>query len=189
MYPFHRRNFLTSRIEYVDKDELFADDLALEEQLARTAGSTFRIGAYTAGYTRDIGTFKMIETGIGANASLYTLSGGRQSVLWRSAMGLQYLLAGPPEAGTLKMALKSRGRAASLANVKVPCSRISRAARRKAPSAVRHSELPTLTRRTPMTESSSSDSWTPCSPITTFTGRSTELTTAAISSRLERPGA
>jgi hypothetical protein len=73
VYPFRRRNFLTSRIEYVDKDELFADDPALEEQLARTAGSTFRIGAYTAGYTRDIGTFKMIETGIGANASMYTL--------------------------------------------------------------------------------------------------------------------
>jgi hypothetical protein len=73
VYPFRHRNFLTSRIEYVDKDELFADDPALEEQLARTAGSTFRIGAYTAGYTRDIGTFKMIETGIGANASMYTL--------------------------------------------------------------------------------------------------------------------
>jgi hypothetical protein len=73
VYPFHHRNFLTGRIEYVDKDELFADDLALEEQLDRTAGSTFRIGAYTAGYTRDIGTFKMIETGIGANASIYAL--------------------------------------------------------------------------------------------------------------------
>ena len=73
VYPFRHRNFLTSRIEYVDKDELFADTPAIEEQLDRTAGSTFRIGAYTAGYTRDIGTFKMIETGIGANASVYAL--------------------------------------------------------------------------------------------------------------------
>jgi hypothetical protein len=73
VYPFRRRNFLTSRIEYVDKDELFADTPAIEEQLERTAGSTFRIGAYTAGYTRDIGTFRTIETGIGANASVYTL--------------------------------------------------------------------------------------------------------------------
>ena len=55
------------------KDELFADTPALEEQLSRTAGSTFRIGAYTGGYTRDIGTFKDIETGIGANATVYTL--------------------------------------------------------------------------------------------------------------------
>ena len=73
VYPFRRRNFVTGRIEYVDKDDLFVDTPGLEAQLDRTAGSTFRIGAYTAGYTRDIGTFHMIETGIGANASIYTL--------------------------------------------------------------------------------------------------------------------
>jgi hypothetical protein len=73
VYPFRRRNFVTTRVEYVDKDELFADTPELEAQLDRTAGSTFRIGAYTAGYTRDIGTFKTIETGLGANASVYAL--------------------------------------------------------------------------------------------------------------------
>jgi len=73
VYPFRRRNFLTGRIELVDKDELFDDTPGLEAQLDRTAGSTFRIGAYTAGYTRDLGTFHMIETGIGANASVYSL--------------------------------------------------------------------------------------------------------------------
>lgn len=73
VYPIHRRNFLTGRAEYVDKDELFADNPALESQLDRTAGSTFRIEAYTAGYRRDIGTFKMIETGIGANATVYAI--------------------------------------------------------------------------------------------------------------------
>jgi hypothetical protein len=73
VYPVGRKNFLTGRIEYVDKDELFADTPALEEQLDRTAGSTFHIGAYTAGYTRDIGIFKDVETGIGANATAYML--------------------------------------------------------------------------------------------------------------------
>jgi hypothetical protein len=73
VYPISRKNFLTGRVEYVDKDELFADTPSLEEQLDRTAGSTFRIGAYTAGYTRDIGTFKDVEAGIGANATVYTL--------------------------------------------------------------------------------------------------------------------
>ncbi len=73
VYPVSQKNFLTGRIELVDKDELFADNPDLEEQLARTAGSTFRIGAYTAGYTRDIGTFRDIETGVGANATAYTL--------------------------------------------------------------------------------------------------------------------
>lgn len=73
VYPVSRKNFLTGRIEYVDKDELFADTPALEEQLDRSAGSTFRIGAYIAGYTRDIDIFKDLETGIGANATVYTL--------------------------------------------------------------------------------------------------------------------
>ncbi|HXA50302.1 MAG TPA: hypothetical protein VNV86_08370 [Candidatus Acidoferrum sp.] len=73
VYPISRKNFLTGRIEYVDKDELFANTPDLEEQLDRTAGSSFRIGSFIAGYTRDIGTFKDIETGIGANATVYTL--------------------------------------------------------------------------------------------------------------------
>ena len=44
-----------------DKDELFA------------SGNIYRIGEYLAGYTRDIATISGIETGIGANATLYTL--------------------------------------------------------------------------------------------------------------------
>jgi hypothetical protein len=73
VYPVSRKNFITGRVEYVDKDELFSDTPNLEEKLDRTAGSTFRIGAYTAGYTRDIDLFKDVETGIGANATAYTL--------------------------------------------------------------------------------------------------------------------
>jgi hypothetical protein len=71
--PYRRKNFFTGRIELVDKDELFSDQPDLEAQLARTAGSTFRIAAYTAGYTRDIGVFKNVETGIGANFTAYTV--------------------------------------------------------------------------------------------------------------------
>ena len=59
--PFSRRNFITGRIELADKDELFPDS------------PTFRVGAYTLGYTRDIALFSRIETGIGANFSYYTL--------------------------------------------------------------------------------------------------------------------
>ena len=61
--PLSRRDFLTGRIEMVDKDELFDDQPALEQSLARTAGSTFRVQAYTLGFTHDIGTFWGIETG------------------------------------------------------------------------------------------------------------------------------
>ena len=57
----------------VDKDELFADQPEIEEQLARTAGSTFRIQAYTVGYTRDIATVHDVETGVGANVTFYRI--------------------------------------------------------------------------------------------------------------------
>lgn len=73
LFPFSRKNFLTGRIELVDKDELFASNHELEEELARSAGSTFRIQAYTAGYTRDIGSLRSVETGLGFNVSAYVI--------------------------------------------------------------------------------------------------------------------
>ncbi|HEY6391777.1 MAG TPA: hypothetical protein VIX89_10895 [Bryobacteraceae bacterium] len=57
--PFSRKNFVTGRMELVDKDEL-------------VGGQTFRIGAYTLGYTRDIGTFHNLQSGIGANFTSYS---------------------------------------------------------------------------------------------------------------------
>jgi hypothetical protein len=71
--PVTRRNFLTGRAESVDKDELFADRPNLEERLDRTVGSTFRIGAYTIGYTRGVELSRSWETGVGANLTAYSL--------------------------------------------------------------------------------------------------------------------
>lgn len=71
--PIRRKNFVTGRIELVDKDELFSDQPDLEQRLAGTVGSTFRIGAYTIGYTRDIDFISLLETGIGVNLSAYTV--------------------------------------------------------------------------------------------------------------------
>jgi hypothetical protein len=71
LYPATRRDFLTARLEMVDKDELFATQPDIAERLARTVGSTFRIQAYTAGYTRDVATLHDVEAGIGANVTFY----------------------------------------------------------------------------------------------------------------------
>jgi hypothetical protein len=57
----------------VDKDELFVNQPEIEEHLDRTAGRTFRVQAYTAGYTHDLGTFHGIETGVGANVTAYAI--------------------------------------------------------------------------------------------------------------------
>jgi hypothetical protein len=71
--PFHKRNFFIGRIEVVDKDELLADD-----PQSPLYGRSFRIGAYTGGYTRDIGRFHKVQTGIGANLTAYSLPGTLQ---------------------------------------------------------------------------------------------------------------
>ncbi len=71
--PIAKKNFLTGRVELVDKDELFADQHEIEEFLDSAYGSTFRVGAYTIGYTRDFDLFRHVETGIGANVELYSL--------------------------------------------------------------------------------------------------------------------
>jgi hypothetical protein len=71
LYPLARRDFLTARVEVAEKDELFADNHDLEHAVAQTAGSVFRIQAYTGGYTRDISTSRNLETGIGANVTVY----------------------------------------------------------------------------------------------------------------------
>jgi hypothetical protein len=61
---FMRKNYLTGRIELVDKDELLA------------TGQEFRIGAYTAGYTRDLYLVPRIATGLGADFTTYSMPAG-----------------------------------------------------------------------------------------------------------------
>jgi hypothetical protein len=68
---FARNNYVTGRVELVDKDELFNDRPAIRERLDRTAGSTFRSIAYTVGYTRDVKLAAWLDTGIGGNFTLY----------------------------------------------------------------------------------------------------------------------
>jgi hypothetical protein len=71
--PITKRNFITGRLELVDKDELFSNQPDLQGYIDLTYGGTFRIGAYTVGYTRDIDIFRYVETGIGANFTTYML--------------------------------------------------------------------------------------------------------------------
>lgn len=70
--PFKEKNFFTGRYEWSQRDELFANDPALAEQLfAQTGSRWFDVNAYTVGYTRDIGIFWNVETGLGANLMFY----------------------------------------------------------------------------------------------------------------------
>lgn len=91
-YPWKRLNILTGRVELVDKDELFADTPELEEMLDRTAGSTFRIAAFTAGYTRDIPLVSYLETGLGANVTFYRVPAAIQPYYGEHPFGVNFYL-------------------------------------------------------------------------------------------------
>lgn len=67
VFPIRPKDFITGRIELADKDELLSS--------RPDVGSTFRIGAYTIGYTHDVNLFRDVETGIGANFTAYSLPG------------------------------------------------------------------------------------------------------------------
>jgi hypothetical protein len=71
VFEFARKNYVTGRIELVDKDELFDDRPALRGRLEATASSTFRIAAFTLGYTRDVKLVAWLDTGIGGNFTVY----------------------------------------------------------------------------------------------------------------------
>jgi hypothetical protein len=92
LYPVARKNFLTGRIELVDKDELFQDQPVLEALLDRTAGSTFRVQAYTAGFTRDIAQIRDAETGLGFNVSAYAIPAAIQPYYGAHPWGVNVFL-------------------------------------------------------------------------------------------------
>jgi hypothetical protein len=70
---FRTRNYLTGRIEWLDRDELFAAQPVIQQQLANAGASVVRVAAYTLGYTRDIGLLPGLDTGLGGNFTRYTV--------------------------------------------------------------------------------------------------------------------
>ena len=72
--PFRRRNFVTGRFEWSQRDELFEYNHQLAEEVTRATGQrAFNVSAFTAGYTRDVPLFRGVQTGFGANATAYVI--------------------------------------------------------------------------------------------------------------------
>jgi hypothetical protein len=69
---FQRKNYAFTRLELVDKDELFPEQLfpTIDPALERS----FRIGAYTFGATRDIAEAGGFQLGLGADFTVYSKS-------------------------------------------------------------------------------------------------------------------
>ncbi len=79
VWSLARRNWITGRFELVDKDELFVPGV-------------HRVGAYTAGYTRDIGVFNHVQTGIGVNITAYSVPSDLRAAYGERPAGLNFFL-------------------------------------------------------------------------------------------------
>ena len=70
---FKKKNFVTGRFEWSQRDELFSSDPSVEDAFIAAGHRWFDVAAYTAGYTRDLGTWHDAEIGLGANVTTYTV--------------------------------------------------------------------------------------------------------------------
>ncbi|MGH9722616.1 MAG: hypothetical protein ACRD8O_20590, partial [Bryobacteraceae bacterium] len=92
LYPLTRKNLLTGRFELADKNELFANDHDVEHQLEHTVGNTFRVQAYTAGYTRAIGNWKNVQAGLGASVTAYAFPQAIKPYYGNHPVGVNFFL-------------------------------------------------------------------------------------------------
>jgi hypothetical protein len=93
LIPIGEKNFVSGRYEWSQRDELFADNQELEDQITTATGARwFNVNAYTIGYTRDLGIFHGAQTGLGANVSLYGIPTSIQSYYGDHPLGVNVYL-------------------------------------------------------------------------------------------------
>lgn len=95
---FKHKNYLTGRVELVDREELFANRPEIKEQLEETEGSVFRVAAYTLGYTRDVDLIPGITTGFGGNFTFHTVPSAIQPFYDGNTAGFVLFLRLRPQA-------------------------------------------------------------------------------------------
>jgi len=89
---FQQKNYVTARVELVDRDELLHGGEEHPDHGEITSGSVFRIGSVTLGYTRALATLAGIEVGLGGNFTLYSVPAALAAVYGdRPAGFLTYL--------------------------------------------------------------------------------------------------
>jgi hypothetical protein len=87
---FKARNYAFSRIELVDKDELFPDD---------PSQPNFRIGAYTLGGARDLVQSRLWQLALGADLTFYSKPSALNSVYGDNPVSFQLFLRVRPGSG------------------------------------------------------------------------------------------
>ena len=87
---FKARNYAFSRLELVDKDELFPDDPSLP---------TFRIGAYTLGGARDLVQNRLWQLALGADVTFYSKPSALNSAYGDNPVSFQIFVRIRPGSG------------------------------------------------------------------------------------------
>jgi hypothetical protein len=98
--PFARKNFITGRFEWSQRDELFEYDHHLSERVERETGRhAFNVTSYTAGYTRDVNLVRSVQTGIGANVTIYQIDSVLKPFYGNVPVGVQFFVRARLRAG------------------------------------------------------------------------------------------
>ncbi|MEO8662725.1 MAG: hypothetical protein ABI693_29965 [Bryobacteraceae bacterium] len=91
--PVSRRNFVTARFEWSQRDELFENNHDIAQQLEEHTGKTaFDVSAFTVGYTRDIDLVRNLQTGIGFNVSAYAIEAALKPYYGNTPVGVNVFL-------------------------------------------------------------------------------------------------
>jgi hypothetical protein len=91
--PLARKNFITGRFEWSQRDELFENDHHLGERLERETGQhAFNVAGFTAGYTRDVDVFRNVQTGIGANVTVFKIDKALKPSYGDVPVGVQFFI-------------------------------------------------------------------------------------------------
>ena len=73
--PVTRKNLLTARAEWSQRDELFEYDHDLAHRIFDETGKrAHNVSAYTVGYTREIGSVGAVQTAAGFNVTAYSIA-------------------------------------------------------------------------------------------------------------------
>jgi hypothetical protein len=91
--PIGRKNLVSGRFDWAQRDELFEYDHRLAHEIEEQTGKTaFSVSSYTAGYTRDIGTFRNVQTGLGANLTFYAIANELKPFYGEHPRGVTFFL-------------------------------------------------------------------------------------------------
>lgn len=93
LVPVSRRNLLTARFEWSQRDELFEYDHDLAHRIFDETGKhAHNVAALTAGYTRELGSSGPLQTAAGFNVTAYSIASTLKPYYGSSPYGVSVFL-------------------------------------------------------------------------------------------------